>query len=131
MSTRQSAKNSEEVCIKVDGGAYSWGFEVKKEKSQNALSDRLELEEVMNVNLQEINLDLASNDMLIVVGKIGSGKTTLLHSLMDETVKIAGNQVVKGKIAYVEQDPFIFSSTIEDNITFGLKYNEASFNYAV
>jgi ATP-binding cassette subfamily C (CFTR/MRP) protein 4 len=39
--------------------------------------------------------------------------------------------LVKGKIAYVEQEPFIFSSTIENNICFGLKYNEERFNYAV
>ena len=31
---------------------------------------------------------------------------------------------IKGKIAYVEQEPFIISGTIEENITFGLEYNE-------
>lgn len=67
----------------------------------------------------------------MVIGKIGAGKTTLLHSVMDETRKIAGNQSVKGRVAYVEQEPFIFSSSIQENITFGRVYNEERFNQAV
>jgi len=35
---------------------------------------------------------------------------------------------VKGKIAYVEQEPFIISGNIEENITFGLEFNEEWFN---
>ena len=82
--------------------------------------DRLELERDNTVVLSNVTLDLKHDDTLIVVGKIGNGKTTLLMSLMDETVKLSGTQLVKGRIAYVEQEPFIFSGTIEDNITFGL-----------
>ena len=67
----------------------------------------------------------------MVIGKIGAGKTTLLHSIMDETRKIAGTQSVKGRVAYVEQEPFIFSSSIQENITFGLVYNAEHFEKAV
>jgi len=63
----------------------------------------------------------------MVAGKIGSGKTTLLYSIMDETRKMSGSLSVKGKIAYVEQEPFIFSGTIEENITFGLIYDQERF----
>ena len=74
---------------------------------------------------------MGSKDLLVIVGKVGSGKTTLLNSIMDETIKLTGEHVVKGKIAYVEQEPFIFSGSIEDNITFGLKYNESRFQRAI
>ena len=50
---------------------------------------------------------------MIVVGKVGSGKTTLLHSLMEETKKITGSVTIKGNIAYVEQEPYIFSTSIK------------------
>lgn len=63
----------------------------------------------------------------MIVGKIGSGKTTLLHSIMEENVKMGGEASIRGKIAYVEQEPFIFSGTIEDNVTFGYAYDEERF----
>jgi ABC-type multidrug transport system fused ATPase/permease subunit len=81
--------------------------------------------------ISNINLDLKLKDLVVIVGKSGNGKTTLLNSLMDETIKLTGSQEVCGRIAYVEQEPFIFSATVEDNITFGLVYNEERFNYAV
>jgi len=67
----------------------------------------------------------------MVVGKIGSGKTTLLHSIMEENVKMSGEASIRGKIAYVEQEPFIFSGTIEENITFGYVYDEERFNKCI
>jgi ABC-type iron transport system FetAB ATPase subunit len=50
---------------------------------------------------------------------------------MDETVKLSGTSTIKGRIAYVEQEPFIFSATIEENIIFGFKFNEKRFKHAV
>jgi ABC-type multidrug transport system fused ATPase/permease subunit len=61
---------------------------------------------------------------MIVIGKVGCGKTTLLYSIMDETKKVNGFHNVQGKIAYVEQEPFILSGSIKDNILFGLRYDE-------
>lgn len=89
------------MCIKLENASYSWGFKVKKEK-ENAIKDRLDVERDNTVVLADVNLDLNYNDTLVVIGKIGNGKTTLLMSLMDETVKLTGTQLVKGKIAYVE-----------------------------
>lgn len=66
---------------------------------------------------------MGSSDLLVVAGRIGTGKTTLLFSILDETIKKGGTQTVKGKVAYVEQEPFIFSATVADNITFGRKFN--------
>lgn len=59
---------------------------------------------------------------MIVVGKVGSGKTTLLYSLMEETKLCSGVQKIKGSIAYVEQEPFIYSASIKENITLGKKF---------
>ena len=77
--------------------------------------------------LSGVTIDLKSESLLTVVGKVGSGKTTLLHSIMDETTKTAGEHYVGGKIAYVEQEPFIFSGSIQENITFGLTFSESRF----
>ena len=74
-----------------------------------------------------MNFELKSGELMIVVGTVGSGKTSLLHALMNETNKTGGEQEVRGKIAYVEQEPFIFSASIRDNVCFGLDYDPEKF----
>lgn len=58
-------------------------------------------------------------DFLTVVGQVGSGKTSLLYSVLQETSIKNGSLSVKGSIAYVEQEPFIFSASVKQNIMFG------------
>jgi len=67
----------------------------------------------------------------MVAGEIGSGKTTLLYSIMNETIKKEGSLEVKGRIAYVEQEPFIIGGTIEENILFGLEFNQDRFDKSI
>ena len=81
--------------------------------------------------LRNIDIKLMPKDLLVVVGKIGSGKTSLLLSILDETVKKGGNQKVRGRVALVEQEPFIISGSIMDNICFGYKHDEIRFKRAV
>lgn len=38
---------------------------------------------------------------------------------------------VNGRIAYVEQEPFIISGTLKDNILFGGEYDETKFNKVI
>lgn len=67
----------------------------------------------------------------MVAGKIGSGKTSLLYAIMEENCRIAGKMQVKGKIAYVEQEPFIFSGSVEENVTFGLELDKERFDRCI
>ena len=71
------------------------------------------------------------SDLLVIVGKIGAGKSSFLYSILDETVKTRGLHRVCGRVAYVEQEPFIFSGSIVDNICFGLEFTECRFRKAV
>jgi len=74
---------------------------------------------------------MGPHDTLVVAGRIGSGKTSLLYSIMNETEKMGGTHDVKGTIAYVEQEPFIFSGTVQENITFGLNFDQERFDSSV
>ena len=74
---------------------------------------------------------MKKGDLMIVVGQVGCGKTTLLHSIMEETKRMSGTVNIKGSIAYVEQEPFIFSSSIKQNILFGKKFDETLFQKAI
>jgi ABC-type transport system involved in cytochrome bd biosynthesis fused ATPase/permease subunit len=69
--------------------------------------------------------------MVVIMGAVGCGKTSLLHAIMGENSKKDGTTSVVGSIAYVEQEPFIFSATIKDNVCFGRKFDEKRFNGAM
>ncbi|MCQ2798173.1 MAG: ABC transporter ATP-binding protein/permease [Bacilli bacterium] len=84
--------------------------------------------------LKNINLKIKAGETVGIVGKIGSGKTTLVDCLLrlynfdENRVKIDGIDIMKAKIddvrasiAYVPQDNFLFSDTIQNNINFSKK----------
>ena len=84
-------------------------------------------------NLKNINLDIKAGESIGIVGKIGSGKTTLVNVLLmmynvePGTLFIDGQDIMtldidslRDHIAYVPQDNFLFSDSIEHNINFGL-----------
>lgn len=68
---------------------------------------------------------------MTVIGKVGCGKTSLLYSIMQEMEVMSGSTTIKGSISYVEQEPFIFSASIEDNILFGNEYDKERLNDAI
>lgn len=120
------------MSIQVKDGAYAWGFRVKEDQSSpDKARGSVLVEELEDPVIKDINFELKYNDLIIVVGQVGAGKTTLLYSLMEETKVIAGSTNIVGSIAYVEQEPFIYSSTVEENILFGMEYDEAKFNKVI
>ena len=84
--------------------------EEKKKGPRDAF--RVQLEAVSEPVLRSINLSLKPGDFVTVVGKVGCGKTSLLYSIMEETQLLKGDRVVQGTLAYVEQEPFIYSATV-------------------
>ena len=81
--------------------------------------------------LRDINLDIPYGKKLGIVGGTGSGKSVLLeafirvHDLTDGQISINGEDVknielesLRDKFAYVFQDVFLFSNTIDSNIAY-------------
>ena len=81
--------------------------------------------------LKDINLDIKQGECISIVGKIGSGKSTLLNCILKEVPKYKGDFCYKGRIAYVEQEPYIFSSSVRDNSIFGKKFNQTFYDEVV
>lgn len=84
--------------------------------------------------LEDISFTIQAGERVGLVGKTGSGKTTLVDLLLrtynvpDGTLFIDGHDVndvtiqsVRAGCAYVPQDNFLFSDTIERNIAFGVE----------
>ena len=83
--------------------------------------------------LEHISFTIHAGENIGLVGKTGSGKTTLVdlilrtYNVPDGTLFIDGRDVndvtirsVREACAYVPQDNFLFSDTIENNIAFGV-----------
>lgn len=96
-----------------------------------------------NMALQEINLSIKPGMRLGITGGIGSGKSTLLACLARmipierEKIFFSGVDVcdlaledVRKRVAFVPQESFLFSRTVEENILYGsdlfLQENESS-----
>ena len=83
--------------------------------------------------LKNINVTIPAGTCVGLVGKTGCGKTTLVdlilrtYNVPDGTLWVDGQDVnrvsirsVRENCAYVPQDNFLFSDTIESNIAFGV-----------
>ena len=82
--------------------------------------------------LEDVSFRIHAGENIGLVGKTGAGKTTLVdlilraYNVPDGTLFIDGHDVntvairdVREGCAYVPQDNFLFSDTIENNISFG------------
>ena len=69
--------------------------------------------------LKNINYYFEGPKLYGITGKVGSGKSTLLAAILGEVPYYSGVCEKNGSIAYVEQEPIVFSETIRSNILFG------------
>ena len=82
--------------------------------------------------LEEIDLDVPAGRTIALIGHTGSGKTTLT-SLVPRFYDVSAGRILidgvdvrdvtlrslRAAIGVISQDPFLFSATVRDNITFG------------
>ncbi len=89
------------------------------------------------VALNGVNFEIKAGEMVAVVGPIGSGKSTLANAIprlldisagqlfvddQDVTQLVLGD--LRGAIAYVPQDSFLFSTSLQNNIRYGVPNHE-------
>jgi ABC-type multidrug transport system fused ATPase/permease subunit len=104
----------EGIRVKLEEVSLWWGY--SKEKP----TDELDID---YADLKEISFE-ARDELVAIVGTVGCGKTSLLFGLMHELETVSGTVRTRGKFAYVEQEPFIVSGSVRDNIEFGSPKDE-------
>lgn len=84
--------------------------------------------------IKDVNFDAASGSVIGFLGGTGSGKSTIIQLLMhaynvnEGSIKLDGTDIrditvhsLRSQIASVFQETFLFSSSIQNNISYGLK----------
>ncbi|XP_047611777.1 ATP-binding cassette sub-family C member 4-like [Phacochoerus africanus] len=74
--------------------------------------------------LQGLCFTVRPGELLAVVGPVGAGKSSLLNAVLGELPPSQGQVTVRGRIAYVPQQPWLFPGTVRSNILFGKKYEK-------
>lgn len=82
--------------------------------------------------LKDISFSVKPGQTLAIIGNTGSGKSTILEligrlydvsqgniAIDDQDIKNLNLDTVRNAIGYVPQDSFLFSDTLQNNITFG------------
>ncbi len=85
--------------------------------------------------LNNFSLNIKQGQKVLILGKTGSGKSTVAQLLLrfyepqTGSITIGGNlladfslKTLREQISYVPQDIFLFSDTVANNISFGLRY---------
>ncbi len=88
--------------------------------------------------IQNLDLGVPAKTFLGIVGPQGSGKTTLLNLIFRRydvsagAIRVDGLDIrglklsdLRGQIAHVPQEPYLFSGTIRENIAFGRQAEES------
>ncbi|MCW8907411.1 MAG: energy-coupling factor ABC transporter ATP-binding protein [Sedimenticola sp.] len=85
--------------------------------------------------LRDISLDFRETELILLTGQNGSGKTTLLRILSGLLKPQQARLVLEGRalswrrsrpllrrdICYLHQQPYLFDSSVEENIAYGLR----------
>lgn len=114
-------------------------LETGKHRPKNDILGKIEFEQVGfayddgNIALEDITFTCEPGQVVALLGSTGSGKTTLVNLLPrfyeytsgrilldDIELKRYPRLFLRQQIGIVEQEPFLFSRTIRENITYGV-----------
>lgn len=81
--------------------------------------------------LEKLRLVVPAGQLLGIIGGTGEGKSSLLAAILGEmtclSAEAANPVTIRGRVAYVPQQAWIFNATVRDNILFGRPYDPARY----
>ncbi|XP_072382028.1 ATP-binding cassette sub-family C member 4-like isoform X2 [Diabrotica undecimpunctata] len=76
----------------------------------------------LDITLSGVSFNIVPGSLCCVVGTVGSGKSSLLQMLLGELPIKSGKLEVSGDLSYASQEPWLFVSSVRENILFGKPY---------
>nr|AHK05653.1 ATP-binding cassette transporter sub-family C member 5 [Tigriopus japonicus] len=93
-------------------------------KETEPLKDQDDDQQPYTSCLFDIDLEVEEGTLLGIAGPIGSGKSSLLSAIMGEMKQLTGDVKIRGSLALVSQQAWIFNGTLRDNILMGSTYEK-------
>ncbi|XP_051165172.1 ATP-binding cassette subfamily C member 4-like [Leptopilina boulardi] len=106
-------QSHENIAVKIEKTSAKWSQQMKRD------------------TLHNVNFIAERGTLSAIIGQVGSGKSSLLHLIVNELPSISGTIQVSGKIVYASQEPWIFASSIRQNIIFGLSMNKKRYQEVI
>ncbi|ENN79951.1 hypothetical protein YQE_03598, partial [Dendroctonus ponderosae] len=78
-----------------------------------------------------IDIELKPGTLCCVVGPVGAGKSSLLQVILKELPLNSGTLEVVGNVSYASQEPWLFVSSVRQNILFGRPFDKERYKFAV
>lgn len=73
--------------------------------------------------LEDINFSARAGKLCCLVGRVGAGKSSFIQAVLGDLYKLNGTVTIHGSTAYVAQQPWVLNATVQDNITFGYRWD--------
>ncbi|KAL0104958.1 hypothetical protein PUN28_016534 [Cardiocondyla obscurior] len=81
--------------------------------------------------LENLNLEIEKGKLYAVIGMVGNGKSSFLSAILGEITLTEGEVKVNGGISYASQEPWVFGSTVRQNILFGQPYERQRYQKVI
>ncbi|KAF9275718.1 hypothetical protein BGZ74_003864, partial [Mortierella antarctica] len=117
-----SQPGSKVMSISVHNATFSWDRATgEPEKVSTTNENSLDgstptLDQGGGPALVDINLQIPSGSLSILMGRVGQGKSSLLGAIIGDIYKHKGRVCVYGQLAYVPQQAWIINASLKENI---------------
>ncbi|KAJ3117057.1 Multidrug resistance-associated protein 1, partial [Physocladia obscura] len=115
--------------IKIENASFKWSVvkedltteesEILEKKTLNKDKKVHEENDEVLPLFKNLNLKVAAFKLTAIVGTVGSGKSSLLSAIVGDMERVNGTLETYGSIALCQQQPWLMSTTIQQNILFG------------
>lgn len=132
-----SQPGSKAMSISVHNATFSWDRatgEPEKVSTTNENSpdgSTPTLDQGGGPALVDINLQIPSGSLSILMGRVGQGKSSLLGAIIGDMYKHKGRVCVYGQLAYVPQQAWIINASLKENILFGKALNQERYDQII